>query len=74
MKLTQKIFNEEMFAEIRSMVFSETISYEHILEAAIRDLRRQGYDVAEIDSEKMDKLVERFVTRLEKLSGYNWDE
>ena len=74
MKLTQKIFNEEMFAEIRSIVFSESISYEHILEAAIRDLRRQGYDVAEIDSEKMDKLVERFVTRLEKLSGYNWDE
>ena len=74
MKLTQKIFNEEMFAETRSMIFSETITYGHILEAAIRDLRRQGFDVEDIDSEKTEKMVKKFIGRLEKLSGYDWSK
>lgn len=73
MKVTQKVFNEEMFAAIRLHIFSESISYEHLLDDALQDLENLGFDVENIDESKVDKLVSRFIARLEKLSDYTWD-
>jgi hypothetical protein len=69
-KLTQKIFNEEMFATIRIFSFSETEASEPFVESALRDLSEDGFD---IDDANIEKMLERFVTRLEKLSGYEYE-
>jgi hypothetical protein len=69
-KLTQKIFNEEMFATIRILSFGETQASEPFVESALRDLSKDGFD---IDDANIEKLVYRFVKRLEKLSGYEYE-
>ena len=69
-KLTQKIFNEEMFASILLLSFSETAASQPFVETSLRELREYGYDV---DEANKDKMIERFIKRLEKLSGYEYE-
>ena len=80
-KLTQKIFNEDMFYSIYRVTMGETITVSPILESALDELREQGYDVPNFNSENDDyyempelrKLLERFVKRFEKLTGYDFE-
>ena len=69
-KLTQKIFNEEMFASILLLSFTETVSSEPFVETSLSDLREYGYDVDDVNT---DKMLDRFIKRLEKLSGYEYE-
>ncbi len=80
-KLTQKMFNEDMFYSIYrvNMMESETVKY--LLESALDELREQGYDVPNFTVENDDymempelmKLLKRFNKRFEKLTGYNFE-
>jgi len=69
-KLTQKIFNEEMFASISILSFSETTASEPFVETSLSELREMGYDV---DDANIKKMLSRFIKRLDKLSGYEYE-
>ena len=80
-KLTQKAFNEDMFYAIYrvNMMDSETVKY--LVESALDELREQGYDVPYFNSENDEywempellKLLNRFIKRFEKLTGYDFE-
>ena len=80
-KLPQKIFNEEMFYAIYISSLTETTSISPLLESALNDLRREGFDVPEYDADEDDYLdnprlkglVDRFTVRFQKLTGYIFD-
>ena len=69
-KLTQKIFNEEMFASISILSFSDTTASQPFVDYTLRELREYGYDVDDVN---IDKMLERFIKRLDKLSGYEYE-
>ena len=80
-KVTQKIFNEEMFYAIYTNYLTETITVSHLLEFALTELIEQGYAVDPYDVENGDYsddeylagLVNRFVKRFQKLTGYSFE-
>jgi len=80
-KLTQKIFNEDMFYAIYKVNMSETITVNPLLESTLDELREQGYDVPNFNYEnddymkipELNKLVKRFTKRFEKLTGYDFE-
>ncbi len=80
-KLTQKIFNEEMFYALYSTNMTESITVSHLLEFALDELRKEGFDVPSYDAEYDDytdnpellKIVNRFGKRLLKLTGYTFE-
>tara|TARA_R100000742_G_C4226626_1_gene49118 strand:+ start:226 stop:489 length:264 start_codon:yes stop_codon:yes gene_type:complete len=84
-KLTQKIFNEEMFYSIYLANLTESITVSPLLEQSLNELREQGYDVPSfVDDEfgdgdnyedipKLRSLVKKFTKRFEKLTGYDFE-
>ena len=80
-KLTQKIFNEEMFYAIYISSLTESTSVNALLESALNDLRSEGFDVPQFDADednflddpRLKGLVDRFTKRFQKLTGYVFD-
>jgi hypothetical protein len=80
-KLPQKIFNEEMFYAIYVSSLTESTSVNALLESALDDLRKEGFDVPQFDADddnyddnpQLKRLVGRFTKRFEKLTGYIFD-
>ena len=48
-KLTQKAFNEEMFAAIYGVALTESTVISGLLETALEALEEQGYDVPDYE-------------------------
>ena len=84
-KLTQKIFNEEMFYSIYLVNLTESITVSPLLEQSLNELKEQGYDVPSFvydefgigdnyeDIPKLRSLVKKFMKRFEKLTGYDFE-
>ena len=84
-KLTQKIFNEEMFYSLYLANLTESTTVSPLLEYSLNELREQGYDVPSYvydefgdgdnyyDIPKLRSLVNKFIKRFEKLTGYNFE-
>ena len=80
-KLTQKIFNEEMFYALYMTNMTESTTVSHLLEFALNELRKEGFDVPSYDPEYDDytdnpelrKIINRFSNRLMKLTGYTFE-
>ena len=85
MKLTQKTFNEEMFYVVYQLYLSDSGTMDGIVELAVDGLRTEGYDIDEHGQEdgfnrtyyyeipKLNKRVQLFVKRFQKLTGYIFD-
>jgi len=80
-KLTQKAFNEDMFYSIYSTNLTDSVTVSNLLESTLDELREQGYDVPYYNSEndeywempELMKLLNRFIKRFEKLTGYDFE-
>ena len=80
-KLTQKIFNEEMFYALYNTNMTESTTVSHLLQFALDELREEGFDVPSYnatyddytDNPELVKIVNRFGARLRKLTGYTFE-
>lgn len=85
-KLTQKAFNEEMFAAIYETTMTESIVTSGLLETALNALEEQGYDVPDYemgrgydtgvdytDNRPLLKRLHSFMKRFQKLTGYIYE-
>ena len=85
-KLTQKDFNEEMFAAVYETTMAEGVVVSHLLETALKALEEQGYDVPDYEVERgydrgvdyydntqLLKRLNSFSNRFQKLTGYDYE-
>jgi len=85
-KLTQKDFNEEMFAAVYETTMAGGVVVSHLLETALKALEEQGYDVPDYevdrgydggvdyyDNTQLLKRLNSFSNRFQKLTGYDYE-